>query len=405
MNRLQIAISSFFILFSACMASYGMEPVSIHGFVSQGYIHSTGNDVIPDSTNGSFEMNELGINFSTLVSPRLRMGAQFFARDYGDYGNDQVNIDWAFADYNYKPWLGIRAGRMKIASGLYNISRDLGSARTFIMLPGIYMESFRELFVGIKGIGAHGYLPYGFSYVLSFGVIDNPSNFKDSFLFATLLPFTVKGTAARMTGLSPDDFTNVRPTSVTWRNSKNIGLVWDTPLPGLRLSGTYWGGRVEEEMVFEMSGIPVSQEVIFEELAVRVVSAEYTFSDTILSAEYMTAPFYAKDQPRRKLEAYSASLTHRFSPLFELGIYYSELYPHYDDKDGSEEREGVPPNYYWYKDFCYTFRFDISYNWIFKLEGHVVDGLALNPQTYYLDDFGDVKTHWEIYLAKLSYNF
>ncbi|MBU0995044.1 MAG: hypothetical protein KJ737_21330 [Proteobacteria bacterium] len=408
MNRRLIFIFSFCILFSAHNASFGMDQIDIHGFISQGFIKSTGNDVLPDSTDGSFEMNELGINFTTQVNPSLRMGAQFFARDYGDYGNDQVNLDWAFADYDYKSWLGIRAGRMKVLSGLYNSSRDIASTRTFIMLPGIYMESFREMFVGMKGVGAHGYLPYGFSYLFSFGAIDNPSNYKDSFLFETLLPLTFAGSAAKMTGLSPSDFTNIRPLSVSWQNSTNIGLFWDTPLSGLRFSATYWAGRAETEMAFEMKGVPLTENVVFEEISARVVSAEYSFLSTTVAVEYMEAPFYAKGQPKRKVESYYTSITHRLNNLVELGVYYSELYPHYDDKDGSEQREGPISHLYWCKDLCYTVRFDISYNWIFKLEGHVLDGAAFVPEVYkeYSKTYSEEgPRHWEIYLAKLSYSF
>lgn len=384
-----------------------MDQIDIHSFISQGFVWSTKNDILPDSTDGSFEMNELGINFATQVTPRLRMGVQFFARDYGDYGNDQVNLDWAFADYNYKPWLSLRAGRMKVVSGLYNTSRDIDSARTFILLPGIYMDSFREIFVGIKGVGLHGYLPFGLSYVFSFGGLDNPTNFKDSFLFETLLPLSFRAAAANDTGLTQDKFINIRPESVSWRNSTNMGLIWDTPLSGLRFAVTYWGGRVETEMAYEIKEVPLqlTEKIIFEEIAARTLSAEYAFLSTTIAVEYMQSPFYAKGQPKRKLESYYASITHRLNNALELGVYYSELYPHYDDKDGSEQREGVPSNYYWYKDLCYTLRFDISYAWIFKLEGHAVNGVAFNPQTYKVSNFEETPTHWGIYIAKVSYSF
>ncbi|MBU0995041.1 MAG: hypothetical protein KJ737_21315 [Proteobacteria bacterium] len=382
-----------------------MEPVDIHGFISQGYIRSIGNDVMTDTTQGSFEMNEMGLTFTTQVDPRLRLGIQFFARDYGEYGNDEVTVDWAFADYKVRPWLGLKAGSMKIASGFYNTSRDIDSARTFVILPSLYMESFRELFVGIKGLGVYGYLPYGLSYIASAGIGGNEEEFEDSFLFGTLFPVIFRGFASQISGMPPDAFTNIHPISIREKCALNLGLVWNTPLTGLRFSATYFGTRLEADMAFDIGGNTYAQEIVLEETATIIYSAEYAAGDTTVAAEYMIAPFYVEDQPKRKMESYYASIAHRFSERFELGIYYSELYPHYDDKDGSQQREGLPFHYSWFKDFCYTLRFDLSYNWIFKMEGHVIDGVALNPATYKVRDFEDTSRRWEVYLAKLSYNF
>ena len=405
MNR---TIGYIFIMVVVALAhgrAYGTEPVFIHGFISQGFIKSFENDMIPHSKDGSFELNEMGINFTTHATPQLRMGAQLFARDFGEYGNDRVILDWAFADYRYKPWLGIRAGRLKIVNGLYNVSRDIDSSRTFILMPGVYMNSFREIFVGVKGMSVHGYLPGGFSYVLSGGAIDNPTNFKDSFLFDILVPLAFRGAASVATGIPVENFTNVRPLSVTWRDSLNLGLIWETPLPGLKLSATYWGGRAETEMYAEVNGDPYQVNAKFSKIGAYVTSIEYSILGTTVAAEYMLAPFYAKDGPRRKLESWYVSIAYRLNRFLEVGTYYSELYPHYDDHDGSQEREGVPPHYYYHKEVCTTLRIDINYNWILKLEGHAVYGTALNPATYNVSNPEDTPKRWGMCLAKVCYNF
>ena len=137
-----------------------------------------------------------------------------------------------------------------------------------------------------------------------------------------------------------------------------------------------------------------------------IFSSEYAAGNTTIAAEYMMAPFDIKGVPRQQMESYYVSIAHRLSGLFEMGGYYSELYPDDDDRDGSlRDRVGLPARYAWYKDLCITLRFDLNYNWIVKLEGHVVDGLALNPGTYVSEKADETNRRWETYLVKVSYNF
>ena len=90
------------------------EDVDIHGFLAQGYLKTDKNNFLADTEDGTFEFNEMGINFVTGVTDRLRIGIQFFARDIGDLGNDEIVLDWGYGDYLWREWLGFRAGLIKI---------------------------------------------------------------------------------------------------------------------------------------------------------------------------------------------------------------------------------------------------------------------------------------------------
>ena len=122
---------------SSARAAELLDGIQIHGFLSQGYAKSTKQNNFPvtNSGQGSFNFNDFGINFSKEITPDLHVGMQLSAFDRGDYGQDKVTIDWAFGDYRYKDWLGIRAGKIKIPQGLYNETRDNDALRTFIFLP------------------------------------------------------------------------------------------------------------------------------------------------------------------------------------------------------------------------------------------------------------------------------
>ncbi len=92
-----------------------LPPTQIHAFVSQGYFRSTRNNyLIDNSTHGSFEFTEVGINFTQLLTDELRTGIQLFSRQLGKDGDFRARMDWFYLDYHFADWLGLRAGRTKI---------------------------------------------------------------------------------------------------------------------------------------------------------------------------------------------------------------------------------------------------------------------------------------------------
>jgi len=58
--------------------------IDIHGYISQGFMYSNHNNYLADTEKGTFQFNELGINFSDDLTDRLRIGIQLAARDLGE---------------------------------------------------------------------------------------------------------------------------------------------------------------------------------------------------------------------------------------------------------------------------------------------------------------------------------
>jgi hypothetical protein len=85
--------------------------VDIHGFLSQGYLHSDNNNFYADTEEGTFQFNEFSMNFSSDLTDKLRIGLQLLSRDLGKIGNNTVELDWAYGTYRWKDWLGfVREG-------------------------------------------------------------------------------------------------------------------------------------------------------------------------------------------------------------------------------------------------------------------------------------------------------
>jgi hypothetical protein len=154
--------------------------VDIHGFVSEGGFLSTSNDYIGASSQGSLKLAEVGLNVSTEVTDRLRVGAQLFARDFGAL-EDTPRFDWAYLDYRWKSWLGIRAGIIRMPFGLYNEYADIDSARVAILLPqGVYSFRNRDVLLSHRGFDVYGHRALGaageLDYQLWLGTLNIPDN-------------------------------------------------------------------------------------------------------------------------------------------------------------------------------------------------------------------------------------
>lgn len=85
----------------------------VHAFVSQGFVLTSGNNYLVKSKDGSFELSEVGINFTEAVTDKLRFGLQLFAHKPATGGSYNAKADWFYLDYRWTDWLGFRAGRTK----------------------------------------------------------------------------------------------------------------------------------------------------------------------------------------------------------------------------------------------------------------------------------------------------
>src|SRR5580704_5282252 len=141
------------------LISSGLSSLQVHAFVSQGFILGTENNYLVDSKRGSFDLTEVGINFTQILTDQMRMGMQLYARRLGDAGDFTAQLDWLYLDYRFWDWLGLRVGRTKIPFGLYNEEQDADPARIPAILPqAVYEIENSNLLLAQTGAEAYGYL-------------------------------------------------------------------------------------------------------------------------------------------------------------------------------------------------------------------------------------------------------
>ncbi len=381
MRKTLLIIISIIALFVGSSQAKAPSEVDIHGFISQGYLKSDKNRLwFTDTDDGSFQFNEMGINFMTNISDGLQLGMQFFARDMGSLGNDEVMVDWAYADYFYRKWLGIRAGKLKMYHGLYNDTRDIDMLRVSILLPQCaYMEQVRDVFAGIKGVGIYGELPGGFSYQLSTGIFQ----ISDDSAFNFITSGYIQSVVCLINWQSVNPISELNP-----ENLLNASLIWEMPIDGLRL------GSTKTLADLEAVGSSFDVDLNFD---VSTLSVEYILGSLTLAAEYaehkLTATSSGNPDVVLKIGGYHTSAAYTFTEWLELGIYYSVLY--YD----MDEKEDIGDELY-LKQTAVSLKFNINEHWTLKLEGHSMNG-------YYFADSVDDSAHknWPLYAIKLTFSF
>lgn len=134
--------------------------VQVHGFVSQGLVYTNDNNWLTMNTSGgSAAFTDFGLNMSTQLTDRFRVGAQVYDRNLGQLGQYHPSLDWAVADYRFKSWFGVRGGKVKTMLGLYNDTQDLDFLRVFALLPqSVYPTDLRDATIAHSGGDIYGNL-------------------------------------------------------------------------------------------------------------------------------------------------------------------------------------------------------------------------------------------------------
>ena len=359
--------------------------IDIHGFISQGYVKSENANWLMEDAGGqgSFQFNEIGLNFTSQLNDNLRFGMQILSRDYGIIENNRVQVDWAFFDYKYDDWLGLRVGKIKSPAGLMSETRDLDMLRTNIFLPfsNVYNEAYREFFNSIQGIALYGNVD-----VNELGLI----NYNVQWGYNDLNPDdggVANSTEGSLTG---GVSTIGEVTDMDSRKAFMSRINWETPLDGLLMGVAYMNYSADLDVETGVA-LPTPLGVLpagtattlkFNDYKTYMASAQYTLGDLVLTGEFSRTTYQTDFAGLRTLDyeehAWYLMADYRLNSLLSLAAGYSE-YINDGDKDGSQaEAFGQPDYSQWTKDYFVSSKFDLTENWVFKAELHFLDGYKYN---------------------------
>jgi hypothetical protein len=310
---------------------------------------------------------------SAPITDKLHVGAQVYIRNIGTLGQWHPGLDWAIADYKFKNWFGVRAGKVKTTRGLYNDTQDMEFLHTWAILPqSLYPLDLRALTISHVGGDIYGEIPVNkhlgsLSYTAYAG-----RQFDDR--------YGGFHSVALQQGRQIKDFYG-------WTGGTD--LRWNNPLPGLTVGMSWMNQSFGGGGTVLASGTPFTYA---SQMQTYVYYADYVRGNLHLTGEYSDNPttIHFAGVPGLPVvhfdsRAWSASAAYRVSKELELGTYHSRFV-----SDTNKDWSALSNHIY---DQAVTARVDISRHWDFKVEGHFMDGygsvfsahgfyLAQNPHGY-----------------------
>ncbi len=160
MTRLTPSIMAFLAPLALCSPVLAMD-YQVHGYAAQGYVYSDENNFFGESSNGSTDYYEAGLNASVQARPNLLFAAQAALRDAGISDDGSLRLDYALADYRFLTKVdssaGVRAGKVKNPLGFFNDTRDVIFTRPSILMAGVYSDNQNQRSLIFTAPGAQLY--------------------------------------------------------------------------------------------------------------------------------------------------------------------------------------------------------------------------------------------------------
>lgn len=356
-----------------------LPPIDFHGFLSQGFLDSSKYNYLGDSSRGSFDFTEMGVNASMNPFPRTRITAQGFDFDTGNVGEYHPFLDYALAEYTINDEIGIRAGRIRRPQGIYNAIQDIDLARTYVLLPqGMYDARWRDWSAGLDGGELFGSFSLG---------KDSKAGSLSYEAYGGVVNMTDDGGVARYIENRPGG--DMLYDGIDATPMMGIQVWYNTPIDGLRFGASF---AYMDGFGFTLHNLPTALEYYYPgygEKARNVgnvnfeqYSAEYLWKNWTFQAEFYTYNFsghsYVSIPGMPNIDAdpvlgsagdnnqtWYGAASYRFNKYFELGGYYTE----WRDHDSS------PTAYQ--NDLALSLRVDPKDWWTFKVEGHYIRGTGL----------------------------
>jgi hypothetical protein len=344
--------------------------VQVHGFVSQGFIYTNDNNWLTMNTSGgSGAFTDFGLNMSSQVTDKLRIGAQLYDRNLGALGKWYPELDWAYAQYKFKPWFGVRGGRVKTVLGLYTDTQDLDFLHPWALLPqGIYPIDLRDSTIAHDGGDLFGDIRLG----SKFGT----------------LSYTAYGGHHSLSPHSGDAYL-LKSDGITFGSIAGLqyggDLRWQSPLRGLLVGASRQNQNYTSIYTVNLPTGPVPVQASDNSDWTNQFYGEYSWKKLLVDAEFRRA---WEDNGTKNVSEFQVNVhawyvggAYRVVKRVELASYYSHYWIGFPLADVEPAGTGHM------NDKVVTGRVDINRFFSLKIEGHFMAGVGLPgdyPDGFYL---------------------
>ncbi|MGR9105302.1 MAG: hypothetical protein ACU843_00070 [Gammaproteobacteria bacterium] len=376
----------------------GVADWQAHGFVSQGYTYTSGNNFFGSSQGtGSLEFQEIGVNVLGHPLPNLLVAVQGIYRNAGGSDNDGFRLDFANLDYqvplDVRTTVGVRLGRVKNPFGLYNDTRDVVWTRPGVTLPqSIYLDALalRQAMISSDGGVLYGRRQFGDHSIMAEMLISDPRpNTGGATEFLTGLP-----SAPGELGGEPLYLGRV---SYQWKEGlvKLLFSIVNLDLDFKSFSPNVPSGNVKA--------------------LVPLASAQVNLEDWSFTAEY--AQFNLQRSGftpgggipiKTTSENFYVQSEYRFIEDWTALLRFDAIFANINDRSGRDASQltGLPRYRFFSKDITFGLRWVFARNFLATAEYHRVYGTAyLSPVDNHDLNITGGDPHWDLFALMFSFRF
>ncbi|HXE07591.1 MAG TPA: hypothetical protein VN612_06830 [Acidobacteriaceae bacterium] len=364
------------------LAAQSMDDLNIqlHGYATQGFLYTNHNSWNgTDSASGSAQWTEAVVNVSAQPESKLRIGVQARYFLLGDYG-DSITLDWAQIDYRANEKFGVRAGKVKTPTGLWNETQDIDPAQMWALLPqSIYQIASRDSLLDHFGGVVYGAISLGERSKIEYRGFGG----------------------TRIISGSDSVFQPLRDAGMSVPNGirgpvYGGALHWQTPLSGLMVGASEDVERPAGEiLVGPMQGTISSGRVVSPDFF-----AKYERGRIMAAAEYDRTPVQSTIQltglpaipDPTDYRAFYLMASYKVSSKLSAGAYYSSFI----------NRRAAVSSSRFQKDWTVAGRYDFNSFLYAKAEQHFIDGTAVG---FNASDNPDLQPATRMTILKLGVSF
>ena len=318
--------------------SFMLGDVSIHGFGGWAYgTTDNENSYLVGDEDGSYDHVNFSLNVSANPYEKLSLYVQTGYNEDSD--EDEIELDYAFAEWFISDALIFRVGKIKAPFMLYTEVYDVGTLRPFFTLPqGIYREVAAEAY---KGVGITGSFfsrgDWEFSYDLYGGELS----------------------------LLPNPFINPLELETMTIEPKANDLVGgrvtvQTPIDGFSVSFSSYTGRIEFVVDDEYSLKDIERYIFLGS------SLEYLTDRLWLRSEFLTQ----RKSSQLEVDIAYVEAAYKLTNRWQLATRYE-----YSNMETSDTDFQMLPESFWeHKEFSFGVNYWFNPNLVAKCSYHIVDG-------------------------------
>jgi hypothetical protein len=167
-----------------------------------------------------------------------------------------------------------------------------------------------------------------------------------------------------------------------------LQLWWNTPINGLRAGYAFYDG-LDFSYDYNLNIPPLFGGGAYHSSITAIghhLSLEYLYKSWTFQGEYKYSTYYTHNEVNGArgpinlmgTDTWYVGAAYRFNKWLEAGAYYTEDYPNVGDRSGATQYlTGAPHSDGYQKDAALSLRIDPTSWWVFKVEGHYIQGTAL----------------------------